>query len=590
MKKISRHSINNIVALGLTACGLLAAPWASADLLPTFGATPAPSMDIAFKNSNPSKGIWTVRKTQWDANDELGYQNFIVRMARSKCNSVDSCLKNPVANPYYDANQEADVFYYADCGRFPYLLRMYYAWKNGLPFTAVTGKSGTPEDIAEWTSDQRKLFNFFPNAARDFSLANSKNGTLMKSRITIPAAEPKSYNFFSSARNIISAVNSSNYRFDASAAMPVDPDFYPVKMDRNNIKPGTIIYDPSGHVAVVYEVTATGDIRYFDSHPDNGVTHKLYNKAFQRSRPAHGAGFKNFRPFSILNTRSNSTGYTAGTLVTANNQSIPGFSLEQFIGTQPDSAGNWSKGTFSVQGRTVDYYEYLKLNMATDVNTKIRPLDQLKAEIDELCSGYQDRALDAQKAVDQGLHLQPHPEKLPMNIYQADGDWENYSTPGRDFRIRSSFYEIIKSMKGYNDRIIARDSLIDYSGDNFKADVIAMAKSAGESCNISYKNSVGRVVTFNLLDGLSRVNRLAFDPYLCMEKRMGASSAQELSTCTDDETKNRWYKAENFMRNLLLKDTTVIYGQTLEQLEKENAKNPTFYRYDFLYYIDKYIP
>lgn len=572
------------MAFGSSVAGLLSST-AHADPIET----PSPSMAIAFKNTDAKKGVWIVRKTQWDDSDEQGYQNFIVRLAKSKCNSVDSCLKNPVANPFYDASQEADVFYYADCGRFPYLLRMYYAWKNNLPFTAVVGKSGTPEDIQEWTDEQIKLGNLDPKPARDFSLANSKNGTIMRSRSTIPSATGKSYNFFSAARNIISSVNSSNFRFDATTNMPVDPDFYPVKMDRNSIKPGTVIYDPSGHVAVVYEITPTGDIRYFDSHPDNGVTHKLYNKAFLRSRPAHGAGFKNFRPFSITMSKSLFGSATSGTLVTASNAQIPGFSLEQFVGTTPDPSGNWSKGTFNIQGRTVDYYEYLKLALATDANTKIRPLEQLKAEIDELCSGFQDRALDAQKAVDQGLQLQPHPETLPKNIFQADGDWENYSTPGRDFRLRSNFYDIVKSMKLYYDRIKARDTLIDYTGSNFKADLIAMAKSTGEACRISYKNSAGRVVTFNLLEGLMRVNRLSFDPYFCMERRMGASTPEELATCTDDDDKTRWYKAENFIRNLLVKDTTVIYGQNLQELETENAKNPTFYRYDFLYYIDKYI-
>ncbi|WP_142696793.1 hypothetical protein [Bdellovibrio sp. NC01] len=576
-----------LLAIAMTSgvLGSLVSSVASADPMET----PSPSMSIAFKNADPAKGVWTVRKLQWDANDELGYQNFVVRMAKSKCNSVDSCFKDPVANPYYDASQEADVFYYADCGRFPYLLRMYYAWKNGLPFTAVAGKSGTEEDISEWTKDQMLQGNFFPNAARDFALNNSKNGVIMKSRITVPSTNNKSYNFFTSARSIIGSVNSANYRFDATLQMPVDPDFYPVKMDRDNIKPGTVIYDPSGHVAVVYEITATGDIRYFDSHPDNGVSHKMYNKAFLRSRPAHGAGFKNFRPFAITNAKVTGAGYSSGTLVTAQNSQLRGFSLEQFNGTIPDPAGNWAKGTFAIQGRQVDYYEYLKLALATDANAKIRPLEQLKAEIDEMCSGYQDRALDAQKAIDQGLHLQPHPETLPKNIFQADGDWENYSTPGRDFRLRSNFYDIVKSMKSYNERIKARDNLIEYSGGNFKAELLAMAKAAGESCKISYKNTRGQTVTFNLLEGFLRVNRMSFDPYFCMERRMGASTPQELASCSDDETKTRWYKAENFIRNQLVKDTTVIYGQNLEELEAENAKNPNFYRYDFLYYIDKYI-
>ena len=583
MERIKRSIIK--IVMSSAALVLLAGPMASADP----SETPAPSFSIAFRNTDPSKGVWTIRKDHWDDSDEQGYQAFIVRIAKSKCNSVDSCLKTPSANPYYDPNQEADVFYYADCGRFPYVLRMYYAWKMGLPFSAVIVRSGTPEDLAQWTDQQIQAGVLNPNT-RDFSLANSPNGSIMKMRMTVPSATGKTYNFFSAARAIISSVNTSNYRYDSSIQMPVDPDFYPVKMDRADIKPGVTIYDPSGHVAIVSEVTPSGDIYYIDSHPDNGVTHKLYNKAFLRSRPAHGAGFKAFRPIALTNVRYNKYGTIAsGTLVTTPNEQLPGFSLEQFYGTTPDPGGNWAKGIFSYQGRAVDYYEYLKLNLATEANTKIRPLDDIKAQIDELCGGFQDRALDAQKAIDQGLDKKPHPDNLPQNIYQADGDWENYSTPGRDFRLRSNFYDIVKAMKGYYDRIKAHDNLIDYSGTNFKADLIAIAKSSAETCKISYKNSAGRTVTFNLLEGLMRVNRLSFDPYFCIEKRMGASTPQELATCQDDATKDRWYKAENFIRNLLVKDTTVVYGQNLQQLEADNAKNPTFYRYDFLYYIDKYI-
>ena len=46
-------------------------------------------------------------------------------------------------------------------------------------------------------------------------------------------------------------------------------DFYPEKIAKGAIRPGTVIYDPNGHVAVVYSVDDDGRIRFIDTHPDN---------------------------------------------------------------------------------------------------------------------------------------------------------------------------------------------------------------------------------------------------------------------------------------------------------------------------------
>ena len=34
-----------------------------------------------------------------------------------------------------------------------------------------------------------------------------------------------------------------------------------------------------------------------------------------------------------------------------------------------------------------------------------------------------------------GLQNQSEPARLPVNIYGTEGDWEDYSTPARDFRL-----------------------------------------------------------------------------------------------------------------------------------------------------------
>ena len=73
--------------------------------------------------------------------DEAGYGAFVTALGDSGCSSSQSCLRDP-ANPYRGSDGrflDIDV----DCAKLPYLLRAYYAWKNGLPFSYVDGVAGS---------------------------------------------------------------------------------------------------------------------------------------------------------------------------------------------------------------------------------------------------------------------------------------------------------------------------------------------------------------------------------------------------------------------------------------------------------------
>ena len=61
------------------------------------------------------------------------------------------------------------------------------------------------------------------------------------------------------------------------------------------------------------------------------------------------------------------------------------------------------------------------------------------------CSAsYQARlsAPSAQVAIKAGIHKRPQPDRLPNNIYGTDGDWETYSTPSHDARLKTAFKEL----------------------------------------------------------------------------------------------------------------------------------------------------
>jgi hypothetical protein len=61
---------------------------------------------------------------------------------------------------------------------------------------------------------------------------------------------------------------------------------------------------------------------------------------------------------------------------------------------------------------------------------------------------------------------------------------------------------------------------------------------------------------------------MSFDPYHCIERRWGATSAAELSTCTDNATKQRWYRAEQRLRNQIDRTYEARMDFTVAQLEQ----------------------
>lgn len=544
-------------------------------VLLSFGAgaqTPhSPSIEDAFLIPRNSQiGAWVVKKTQWSAADEQGFGDFIARIAKSRCYTVDNCIKNP-ANPYYNPAEDKPVFYYADCGRFPYLMRMYYAWKNNLPFSAVSRVSGTPEDVQAWVQQQIAKGNPHPNPANGFPTNSSEHGNVMLSRLNIPDSRNITYNFYRTAFYVINRVNTADYRFDVERQMPVMGDFYPVDISREGIRPGVTLYDPAGHVTLVYEVTPDGEVKYIDAHPDNSVSRGVYNKTFERSRPAHGAGFKAFRPMVVENAVTAADGSIHGDVVTVANDKLPDFSLVQMYGTKPDPQGRWSKGPFIYNGESVDVYEYIKLKLATSAQ-KINPADQLGKDLDALCSLFQDRIPSVQQAVDAGIPQMQHPDRMPKNIYSDSGDWEAYSTPGRDIRLKMGMVDLLDTAKRLKARLAAQDPLL-ISPVNYdiQKEYLKAAQASNQRCPISYLNSQKQKITIDLFEAIRRLGKISFDPYMCPERRWGASGS-ELGTCVEDSEKHLWYDAQQFYRNRTEKVMTYDNDYDLTTLQQVNQQ------------------
>lgn len=502
---------------------------------------------------------WKIKKTSWSQADENKYTEFVSLIGQAvekrQCSSLKSCLQHP--NNPYRGSDASQINVFADCGKLAYVIRGYFAWKNGLPFSYATAM--VLRDVPGNTGDLR--YSSFGNqvAARADVLPRKLGAAwnLVNAINTLRSTIPDS-------------VYSANYRFiysDGESAGNNYPDFYPVDISRDAIRPGTIIYDPNGHVAIVYKVTDDGKIYFIDAHPDNSLTSGLYGTKFVRSKPGQGAGFKNFRPLSLVGATYNSQldSYVGGQIVATKNSQISDYSVVQFFGTDLLPRQDWGKGPFVTGGVQYEYYNYVRTKLSKG-SLQLNPMNEVKSLAADICQSLQDRVEAVASAIKSGVQKKSHPERLPYNIYGTSGEWEEYSTPSRDARLKTSFKELRDSAEEIFNRYQTHDPQVVYHGQNIKADMLRAYQDVSRSCAITYQNSNGQSVPLNLEQARQRLFALSFDPYHCVELRWGAASAAELASCTDDANKRAWYTQERWLRNQIERRYDARMDFSLDQL------------------------
>ena len=102
--------------------------------------------ELVLPASGPTLMV-RIRSASWSAGDERDYGEFIAAIGASGCRTVDACL-HASANPFAASDPKGSHFR-SDCADLPYVLRFYYAWKRGLPFSYVSDVSprGRSRDI-----------------------------------------------------------------------------------------------------------------------------------------------------------------------------------------------------------------------------------------------------------------------------------------------------------------------------------------------------------------------------------------------------------------------------------------------------------
>jgi hypothetical protein len=484
---------------------------------------------------------WRIVKDHWSEADERGFGAFVEAIGESNCSSSESCLRN-VANAYRNSDQ-AFIDIDVDCAKLPYLLRAYYAWKNGLPFSYVDAVNGGGGDLRFTKTSNR--------AASRHDVIDHGDG------INAPRV----------ISDALSSVFSGTYRTDAAEKNGILSDFYSPALKPGSIRPGTVVYDVNGHVGIVYKVDADGRIYYMDAHPDFSITRSVYGAQFGRSPAELGGGFKNWRPLQLVNAHADDGHLLGGHMAFAANDHIPDYSLVQYAGTEPNASNDVEKAKFAYDGAQLGFYEYVRASVSGG-RTTFNPVYELQVTMGTLCNDLGDRAQSVDQAIAEGVQIRPHPDRLPENIYgSADNTWESYATPSRDARIKAAFAQFHAEMKEMIRMWINRDPRLVYDGYSLKEDLRNAYDAESGKCTISYLGSDKRPVAMTFDDMAHRLFAMSFDPYDCIELRWGADDS-ERSSCTNGPAKLTWYEDEQRLRNQTDRTDDISMNYSRDDLEQ----------------------
>ena len=451
----------------------------------------------------PKSVVWKTING-WDSNKEKIYSAWINALFQgcnenSSWSALHEVIQNQNQNFLYnylsigedDPKMQNRLIMQPDCADNPFFLRAYFSWKLGLPFgyhICDRGSLGRNPKTGQWTTNE--------------TYSPKTNPVL-------------AFNAF--LRMVMNEVQSATAR---TALDNENSDYYPVTLDRESLHPGIVFADPYGHTLIIVgRVPQTKDhpglLLSVDAQPDGTVGIKRFwkgNFLFNTSEVIGEPGFKAFRPIFL-------------------NKGVP-FLMKNEVLTA--SAGFTP---FSLQQRKMKSDVFYH-TMERIINPE--PLDPETALLDLIQALHEQLLVRVTSVANGEGYLRSHPGTIipmPSNasaIFEAGGQWENFSTPNRDLRL-----------------LIAIDAVLDFpdlvarspgdfnvseqgSAEQAKKKLQSILNQKADNLFISYTRTNGELQKLSLREILTRRDafEMGYNPNDGIEIRWGApENSDERATC-----------------------------------------------------------
>ena len=503
--------------------------------------------EVPFKGGEPWR--WRILRTAWTERDEKGYEEFVAAHRRER-------LPQRARLPHQRRVQPA--LSRLQPGRHALLCRL------RRPALHAARLLRLEERPAVLLFDRRHAAGLLQATSATTARGNpiSSRRDLRRGRHRCAPRHP------ADGRGISSA----HYRYPPDYTGKLLPDHYPVKIARDSIKPGTIIYDPNGHVAVVYKVTPEGRIHYIDTHPDNSLTRGVYGKAFTRSAPGMGAGFKRWRPQTLVGAtqRRRRQLPAAASIGSPPTRTSPTGPTSSSSAPSPTGRRLWSAGSSCSRARRSNTTTIVRRRLAS-AGFKYDPLEETRSMVRVLCEDLKYR-VDAVDVAIKAAHPQAaaarpasqqhlrHRRRLGDLLHAlarcaAQDGLQGAARRGRPLPGR--WRRQAASAWPTRGRTFARDSARRLPAGSQRLQHRLHAQRRQRRSSFPSPTSRGAC-------SRSRSIRI-----IASSAAGARTSREELATCTDGADKRAWYEAEQRLRNQTDRTYDVRMGFSLADLRRE---------------------
>jgi hypothetical protein len=421
----------------------------------------------------------------FDENDSWPALHEVIR------NKNNNFLYNYLSLGEDDPQSKNKLIMQPDCADNPFFLRAYFAWKLGLPFgyhVCDRGSLGHSPKTGQWITNE---------------ISTSRTQPVL------------AFNAF--LRRVMNDVQSGTAR---TALDDENSDYYPVSLERLNLRPGIVFADPYGHTLILIKwIPQTnnhpGMLLSVDAQPDGTVGVKQFwkgNFLFNTSEVIGEPGFKAFRPIELKN----------GVPRLRQNKSLT--ESEGFI-------------PFSLQQRKMksDIFYH---TMERLINPK--PLNSEDALVSLIQALHEQLLVRVTSVANGEAYFKSNPGTvIPMpgraaGLFQSGGQWENFSTPNRDLRLLIA----IDAVLDFPDHVVRSPEDFKTPGsdspEKVKEKLTSILDEKVSELSITYMRTNGSIQKLTVAEILKRREafEMAYNPNDGVEIRWGApENSEERSTC-----------------------------------------------------------